>query len=139
MKRVLVADDEQSIRLLIEASLEGPDFCVLHAENGRDALLLAREAHPDVIVLDWMMPGMSGLEVLRAVRGDPATRDIPVLLVSAMCQEHHRREAASACADAYLFKPFSPLDLVRTIHRVLLERDLRAHDRAMACATPGGD
>lgn len=134
MKRVLVADDEQSIRVLIEAALEGPDFTVLHAENGTDALRLAASAHPDIVVLDWMMPGLNGLEVLRALRRDPATRDVPVLLLSAMCQERHRQEAAAAGADAYLFKPFSPLDLIRTLNQVLLDRDLRAHDPAAACA-----
>lgn len=138
MKRVLVADDEQSIRMLIEASLEGPDFTVLHADNGRDALRLAVSAHPDIVVLDWMMPGLSGLEVLRALRRDPATSAIPVLLLSAMCQERNRQDAAAAGADAYLFKPFSPLDLIRTINRVLLDRDLRAHDPAEHAAAPIG-
>ncbi len=128
MKRILIVDDEESIRRLIEAALEGPDCVVAHAAEGQEGIRLAQAAHPDLIILDWMMPGLSGLDVLRELRRNPGTLGIPVVLVTAMCQERNREEAIAAGADAYLFKPFSPLELLRTIHGVLLERELR--DRA---------
>lgn len=129
MRRILIIDDEESIRMLIEATLEGPDFKVLHATGGREGLRLARAVLPDLIILDWMMPGLSGIEVLKQLRGDASTTAIPVMLVTAMCQERNREEAIAAGADAYLFKPFSPLELLRTIRGVLLERELRQRER----------
>jgi len=128
VKRVLVVDDEESIRMLIEAALEGPDFSVCHADNGRDALGLVRTAPPDVVVLDWVMPGMQGTDVLRELRAQPATRDIPVVVVTAMCQERNREEAVAAGAAAYLSNPVSPRELLRTINSDFQERELRASD-----------
>lgn len=136
MKCILVVDDEESIRMMIEAALEGPDFSVLHADNGRDALALARAALPDIVVLDWMLPGMAGLDVLRELRAGAATRSVPVVLLTAMCQERNREEAIAAGADAYLFKPFSPLELLRTVNGVFLERELRAAPLPAHTAAP---
>lgn len=136
MKRILVVDDEESIRMMIEAALEGPDFSVFHADNGRDALALARAALPDIVVLDWTMPGMAGLDVLREMRAGTATKGVPVVVVTAMCQERNREEAIAAGADAYLFKPFSPLELLRTINGVFLERELRAAPLPAHAAAP---
>jgi len=109
---VVIVDDEESIRTLVQATLEGPDCRVLLAANGNDALALARREHPQVIVLDWMMPGMSGLEFLRRLNADPELAHIPVLMLTAMGQEKDRQAALDAGAKAFLMKPFSPLQLV---------------------------
>ena len=109
---VVIVDDEESIRTLVQATLEGPECRVLLAANGNDALALAHREHPQVIVLDWMMPGMSGLEFLRRLSADPELAHIPVLMLTAMGQEKDRQAALDAGAKAFLMKPFSPLQLV---------------------------
>lgn len=109
---VVIVDDEESIRTLVQATLEGPECRVLLAANGKDALALAHREHPQVIVLDWMMPGMSGLEFLRRLNADPELAHIPVLMLTAMGQEKDRQAALDAGAKAFLMKPFSPLQLV---------------------------
>jgi two-component system phosphate regulon response regulator PhoB len=109
---VVIVDDEESIRTLVQATLEGPECRVLLAANGHEALALAHSQHPQVIVLDWMMPGMSGLEFLRRLNADPELAHIPVLMLTAMGQEKDRQAALDAGAKAFLMKPFSPLQLV---------------------------
>jgi CheY-like chemotaxis protein len=109
---VVIVDDEESIRTLVQATLEGPECRVLLAANGHEALALAHSEHPQVIVLDWMMPGMSGLEFLRRLTADPQLGHIPVLMLTAMGQEKDRQAALDAGAKAFLMKPFSPLQLV---------------------------
>src|SRR6266478_6447538 len=81
---VVIVDDEESIRTLVQATLAGPECRVLLAANGHEALALAHSEHPQVIVLDWMMPGMSGLEFLRRLNTDPEVASIPVLMLTAM-------------------------------------------------------
>ena len=109
---VVIVDDEESIRTLVQATLEGPECRVLLAANGNDALALAHRERPQVIVLDWMMPGMSGLEFLRRLSAEPELAHIPVLMLTAMGQEKDRQAALDAGAKAFLMKPFSPLQLV---------------------------
>src|SRR5437868_14575025 len=109
---VVIVDDEESIRTLVQATFEGPGGRVLLAANGHEALALAHSDHPQVIVLDWMMPGMSGLEFLRRLTADPQLGHIPVLMLTAMGQEKDRQAALDAGAKAFLMKPFSPLQLV---------------------------
>lgn len=79
MKTVLIADDEESLRTLIETTLEAPGLRVLHAADGNQAVELARREHPDLILLDWMMPGKTGIEVAEVLRSQPATADIAIL------------------------------------------------------------
>ncbi len=122
MNYVLLVGEEESIRLLIEAALEGDGCAIRHAENGPEALRLARETNPDLVVLDWTLAGLDGLELLRAFRRDPATSSIPLVLVTTAWQRHQREEALAADADAYLFRPFSVQELVRTIHGLLWQR-----------------
>ncbi len=119
MKTILVADDEPSIRLLIRTTLENPDCRILEAATGAAALAVAKRLPLDVIILDWMMPGISGLDVLRALRNDPHTAQIPVIMVTAMGQEQHRAEGTALGAQAYLLKPFSPLELLQLTQQVL--------------------
>ena len=109
---VVIVDDEESIRTLVQATLEGPECRVLLAANGHEALALAHSEHPQAIVLDWMMPGMSGLECLRRLAADPEVSHIPVVMLTAMGQEKDRQSALDGGAKAFLMKPFSPLELV---------------------------
>lgn len=113
--KVLVAEDDASVRLTIEFVLEDEGFQVLLAEDGEQALELARAERPDVILLDQIMPKLDGKQVLTALRGDTATRDIPVLVLTGMS-----RGAPDEWAGAeFVGKPFNPDHLVRVIRRSL--------------------
>ena len=116
MKRVLVVEDHADIRKLIRMTLELEDCEVSEAANGETGLRLARETRPDVVLLDVMMPGeLDGLEVCRAVRGDPALSGTRVVMLTARGAASDRERGAEAGADDYLVKPFSPLQLIHVI------------------------
>jgi len=102
MKTVLIADDEESLRTLIETTLEAPGLRVLHAANGDQAVELARREHPDLILLDWMMPGKTGIEVAEALRSEPATADIAILMLTGRNQEKDRQRGLALGIRAYL-------------------------------------
>jgi two-component system phosphate regulon response regulator PhoB len=116
---IVIVDDEESIRTLVQATLEGPDCHVLLAANGHEALQMARTEQPHAIVLDWMMPIMSGLEFLRQLTADPAVSHIPVVMLTAMGLEKDREAAIKAGAKAFLMKPFSPLELVGVVRETV--------------------
>jgi len=127
--RVLVADDNADMRAYL-ARLLGAWWTVEAVADGRAALEAARERRPNLVLADVMMPGLDGFEVLRALRGDPETRTLPVLLLSARAGEEARVEGLSAGADDYLVKPFSARELVA---RVGAHLDLaRVRDEALA-------
>jgi CheY-like chemotaxis protein len=117
--KILLADDEENLRMLVRTTLEDPEYEILEAGDGPATLEVARKQLPDVVVLDWMMPGMSGIEVARALRADPATREIPILMLTAKGQEADYRQAEALGVEAYLVKPFSPLDILDRIQRIL--------------------
>ena len=108
---VLVADDDDDILLLITTRLRRDGFGVIQARDGDEALDLALEHRPAIAVLDVGMPGLDGLEVVRAIRADDATRGMRVLLLTAKAQESDVRRGFDAGADLYVKKPFSPADL----------------------------
>ena len=108
---VLVADDDDDILLLVTTRLRRDGFDVIQARDGDEALDLALEHRPDIAVLDIGMPGLDGLEVVRAIRADDATKDMRVLLLTAKAQESDVRRGFDAGADAYVKKPFSPAEL----------------------------
>jgi len=112
--KVLVCDDEEVLRSLIRATLEA-DFAIVESINGDATLDQARAERPDLIVLDMMMPGTSGLDVLRELRADPELRSIPVLMLTARAQRSDREAAANAGADRFLAKPFSPIELAEIV------------------------
>ncbi len=122
MKTILIADDEPSIRILIHTTLENPECRILEASTGTSAVAMIQRLLPDVVILDWMMPGLNGMEVLRTLREDPRTVDIPVIMVTAMGQEKQRAEGLAAGARAYLVKPFSPLEPLQMVDKVLAEK-----------------
>lgn len=116
---IVIVDDEESIRTLVQATLEAPDCRVLQAANGHEALRLAHSEQPQAIILDWMMPNMSGLEFLHQLSADPAISGIPVVMLTAMGQQKDRDAAIKAGAKAFLMKPFSPLQLLGIIREAV--------------------
>lgn len=116
---VLVADDDADIRALVAFRLRKSGYDVLEAENGSDALRLARDRTPALAVLDWMMPGLTGIEVVEQLRADPATAHVPVVLLTARVQEADMARGLEAGADAYLKKPFSPKELSERVAETL--------------------
>lgn len=119
MKTIIVADDEDHLRLLVSKTLEDPDHHILEALDGATALELARKERPQLIILDWMMPRMSGMQVLEALREDSATTSIPVIVLTARSQKPDRLFALKLGIRGYLIKPFSPLELIELVERVL--------------------
>ena len=117
--RVLVVEDDPTILQLLEVNFEMEGFIVLRAEDGERGLAVARESRPDVIVSDVMMPKMSGLELVRALRASADTKAIPVILLSAKAQGTDVRMGLEAGADDYVTKPFEPLDLIDRVNAVL--------------------
>lgn len=119
---VLICDDEEPLRALVRASLGEARHEFFEASDGDESLELARRVHPDVIILDVMMPGRSGLDVLRTLRADPELAAIPVLVLTARAQRVDHAAAIRAGADCYLTKPFSPLELAASVAELLERR-----------------
>ncbi len=117
----MVVEDEKEIRDLVRYNLEREGFRVATVADGEQALEQVFASRPDALVLDLMLPGRNGLEVLREVRGEPATRDLPVLLLTARAAEMDKLLGFEHGADDYLTKPFSPRELVARV-RALLRR-----------------
>ena len=122
MPTVLVVDDEPIIRVLIRAALEGTGYGLLEAVDGVSALDVARSRRPDLILLDIALPHLSGLEVCRRLKEDPATAATPVLLLTGFVQEAQRQAGERAGADGFIAKPFSPAGLAAQIDRTLRRR-----------------
>lgn len=116
--RVLVADDDPVILRLIEVNLGLEGFEVETAIGGEDAIAKARQVDPDVILLDVMMPGVTGWDVAARLRADGATAHIPVVFLSARTQEEDKRKGEELGVAAYVSKPFDPVELVETIRRL---------------------
>lgn len=117
--RLLVVDDEPEIVALVAYHLAKTGYRVSTAASGQDALELARRERPSLIVLDLMLPGMSGFDVLEQLRADESTRDIAVLMLTARREEPDRIRGLSLGADDYLTKPFSPAELVLRVAAIL--------------------
>jgi DNA-binding response OmpR family regulator len=118
---VLVADDEDDIRSLVSFRLKRAGYDVITAADGEEALVLATTRLPDLVVLDMMMPKATGLEVMRSMREQSRTKDIPIILLTARAQEADVARGFEAGADDYVKKPFSPQDLQARV-QALLER-----------------
>ncbi|MBP7338032.1 phosphate regulon transcriptional regulator PhoB [Niveispirillum sp.] len=116
---ILVVEDEVDLVTLLSYNLEREGFRVITAGDGEEALLLADERSPHLILLDWMLPLMSGLEVCRQLRRNPKTRETPVIMLTARGEEADKVRGLNSGADDYLSKPFSPTELVARIRAVL--------------------
>jgi two-component system phosphate regulon response regulator PhoB len=110
--KVLLVEDEFAQREVLAYNLEAEGFDVIQADNGEDALLLVDEDHPDMIILDWMMPKVSGIEVCRRLKMRPETRSIPVIMLSARADEVDRVRGLETGADDYVIKPYSMVELM---------------------------
>ncbi len=116
---VLVVEDDLTILQLLDVNFEMEGFAVLRASDGVIALEQAKEHQPDIVVSDVMMPNMSGIELVVALKKDPATASIPIILLSAKAQGTDIRDGIAAGADEYITKPFEPLDLIDRVNALL--------------------
>lgn len=112
-------DDELAIREMIQFALRRAGMEVFGAADSRDALARISEQKPDIILMDWMMPGVSGIELTRRLRREPVTADIPIIMLTAKITEDDRVTGLEAGADDYVIKPFSPRELIARINAVL--------------------
>jgi two-component system phosphate regulon response regulator PhoB len=126
--RVLVVDDEAAIREMIQYALERAKMDVLTAADAQEALVRISEARPDIILMDWMMPGVSGVELTRRLRKDSYTEDIPIIMLTAKVTEDDKVTGLEAGTDDYVIKPFSPRELMARI-RAVLRRSSPANDQ----------
>jgi DNA-binding response OmpR family regulator len=117
--RVLLADDDSALRRLVSATLGSSDFELLHAIDGEEALRVARLQHPALVLLDVNMPRMDGFEVCRALKADPPTADIKIVMLTARGGDVDRARAREAGADDYFIKPFSPVQLLNRVYALL--------------------
>jgi CheY-like chemotaxis protein len=117
---VLIADDEPSVRLLIQATIETDGYHILEATDGNEAWSLIQKYRPSLVLLDVRMPGRTGLEILREIKAEPNLVATKVILLTASAQESEINAGLAAGADFYLTKPFSPRDLLSKIDEALL-------------------
>ncbi|MEX0657851.1 MAG: response regulator [Egibacteraceae bacterium] len=122
MARVMAVDDDHVIRGLLEVNLEMEGHEVVMAVDGQDALDKVRAEPPDLILLDVMMPNVNGWQVAEALKSDEATRDIPIIFLSARAMDADVRKGQALGGDAYVTKPFDPIDLMELISRLLEAR-----------------
>ncbi|CAI8258259.1 MAG: Phosphate regulon transcriptional regulatory protein PhoB [SAR92 bacterium MED-G29] len=116
---ILLVDDEAAIRDMLSLALEAADYNVLVAENAQQAHATIIDRHPDLVLLDWMMPGTTGLELLRRLKRDELTAKIPVIMLTAKTEEDSKISGLDAGADDYISKPFSPRELMSRVKAVL--------------------
>ena len=119
MAKILIAEDDAAVRSLIRMTLDSGQTEILEVEDGTAALELARKELPELIFLDWSMPGSTGIEVCRALRENPETAQIKVVMLTARSDSRDREAGFEAGADDYITKPFSPLQLLDKVTEVL--------------------
>ncbi|SME94841.1 two-component system, OmpR family, phosphate regulon response regulator PhoB [Tistlia consotensis] len=116
---ILLVEDEAALVTLLRYNLEREGFKLIEARDGEEALVLAKEEKPDLILLDWMLPLMSGLEVCRQLRRAPENRDVPIIILTARGEETDKIRGLDSGADDYITKPFSPAELIARIRAVM--------------------
>ncbi len=117
--RMLLVEDDAALAELLSWHFAREDFEVVHTADGEEALLLAQESPPDIVLLDWMIEGLSGLEVCRRLRRAPETANVPIIMLTARGEEEDRVRGLETGADDYVTKPFSPRELVARVGAVL--------------------
>lgn len=118
-KKILIVDDESAIREMIAVALEMAGYECLEADNARDAYTCVVDQRPDMILLDWMLPETSGIELARRLKRDESTADIPIIMITAKTEEDNKVQGLEVGADDYITKPFSPRELVARLKAVL--------------------
>jgi two-component system phosphate regulon response regulator PhoB len=132
---ILIVEDEEPIQILLSYNFESEGYRVRATAQGEDVAHLVGEERPDLIVLDWMLPGISGIEVCRLLRARPETRDIPVIMLTARGEENERVRGLATGADDYIVKPFSVPELLARVRTILR----RANPDAVAEVLNAGD
>ena len=117
--QILIVDDEDAIREMISVALELAGFSWLEADNAQDAHALIVDERPKLVLLDWMLPGTSGIELARRLKRDETTREIPIIMLTAKSEEDNKIQGLDAGADDYVTKPFSTRELISRINAVL--------------------
>jgi two-component system, OmpR family, phosphate regulon response regulator PhoB len=125
---ILVVEDEPAIQSLIEVNLRRAGYDVLLAGDAEVAQKLINEVLPALVLLDWMLPGASGVELARRLRADPRTRDLPIIMVTARSEERDKVEGLEVGSDDYITKPFSPREMVARVRAVLRRHAPQASD-----------
>jgi two-component system, OmpR family, phosphate regulon response regulator PhoB len=131
---ILVVEDEPAIQELISCNLEFAGYRTLRAQNAEQALEMVQASLPDLVVLDWMLPGMSGIEFARRLRSGKRTRALPVIMLTARAEERDRLAGLETGADDYITKPFSPRELSARVKAVLRRRAPQATDDVVETA-----
>ncbi|WP_325034672.1 phosphate regulon transcriptional regulator PhoB [Neisseria animaloris] len=116
---VLVIEDEESIQMLIRFTLEQAGFDVWLAASAEEAMPMLTETLPDMVLLDWMLPGISGVQFTKQLRQNPRSKDLPIILLTARCEDADKERGLNLGADDYLTKPFSPRELIARINALL--------------------
>jgi len=119
MKKILIVDDEEKVRRLIETTLSIGDFQIFQAKNGEEALKIAQEEKPALILLDIMMPGMDGFEVCKRLKSNSETKSSYIIMLTAKGQKQNIEKGYAVGTDDYFVKPFSPMELLNKIEQVL--------------------
>jgi two-component system, OmpR family, phosphate regulon response regulator PhoB len=119
LKKLLIVDDEDGVRALVRMTLDNGLYEIIEASEGLEALDLAREYHPDLVLLDVMLPDVSGMDVCRKIKDDPELSSTTVVMLTARAQTSDVGDAEEAGADGYFTKPFSPIALTRKVESIL--------------------
>jgi two-component system phosphate regulon response regulator PhoB len=133
-KLILVVEDESAIRDMLRFALERVEFRVALAGNAQEARLKMAEARPDLILLDWMMPGLSGVEFAKELKGASTTKDIPIIMVTARAEEEDKVRGLNIGTDDYVSKPFSFPELIARIQAVLRRSMLGGEEERLSVA-----
>jgi two-component system, OmpR family, phosphate regulon response regulator PhoB len=117
--KVLIVEDEDSLVTLLSYNLQSEGYTVVHTPSGSDAMMMMQEERPDIVILDWMLPGLAGIEICRQIRARPETKALPVIMLTARGEEGDRIRGLQTGADDYVVKPFSVSELVARVKALL--------------------
>ena len=126
---VLIVEDEPALMTMLRYNLESEGYRVSEAVDGEEAILLVIEEPPDLILLDWMLPSLSGIEACRRIRRNESARDVPIIMLTARGEDSDRVRGLDAGADDYITKPFSPRELMARVRAVLRRSQPSDHER----------
>ncbi|HAB05047.1 MAG TPA: phosphate regulon transcriptional regulatory protein PhoB, partial [Alcanivorax sp.] len=129
--RILIVDDEPAIREMVAVALELADFDVLEADNAQRAHEYIVDERPDLVLLDWMLPSVSGIELARRLKREDATAEVPIIMLTAKSEEDNKIQGLDVGADDYITKPFSTRELISRIKAVLRRTSVVAAEKAI--------
>lgn len=118
-RKVLIVDDEMAIRDMLHFALDDEPFQLIDAENASQAMALMADRVPDLVLLDWMLPERSGIDLIKWMKKQPALKDLPIIMLTAKAEEENKIKGLMTGADDYIIKPFSPQELIARIKTVL--------------------